>query len=113
VTPTHHPCSYGAVEDDTTSAGSSIVHTADEPGWYEIRFQGHLDDRWVAVFDGLSLQPRPDGTSVLHGRVADQAALHGVLARLRDLGLPLLSVTLDAGAAHPAQQPLDSPEPSA
>jgi hypothetical protein len=71
------------------------VNTADEPGWYEIRFQGHLDDRWAAFFDGLSLEPRPDGVSVLRGRVIDQAALHGVLARLRDLGLPLLSVVRD------------------
>jgi hypothetical protein len=89
------------------------VHTADEPGWYEIRFQGHLDDRWASWFDGLDLEPDPDGTSVLHGRVVDQAALHGVLARLRDLGLPLLSVSRDAGDsdpdlhADPAYRPID------
>ena len=74
---------------------------ADGPGWYEIRFQGHLDDRWSPLFDGLSLEPQPDGVSLLRGRVVDQAALHGVLARLRDLGLPLLSVARDLGDASP------------
>jgi hypothetical protein len=68
------------------------VNTADEPVWYEIRFQGHLDARWASFFDGLSLEPQPDGVTVLRGPIVDQAALHGVLARLRDLGLPLLSV---------------------
>ena len=72
------------------------MNTADEPGWYEIRFQGHLDDRWAPLFDGLTLDPRADGVTVLRGRVSDQAGLHGVLARLRDLGLPLLSVAREA-----------------
>jgi hypothetical protein len=71
------------------------VTSRDGPGWYEIRFQGHLDDRWASFFDGFSLEPQPDGVSVLRGRVIDQAALHGALARLRDLGLPLLSVARD------------------
>jgi hypothetical protein len=85
------------------------VHTADEPGWYEIRFQGHLDDRWAAFFDGLALEPQPDGVSVLHGRVVDQASLHGVLARLRDLGLPLLSITSNPSdpGVDPEEQPID------
>jgi hypothetical protein len=64
-----------------------------EPGWYEIRLQGRLDPRWSAWFDGLTLTAEADGTTVLAGPVIDQAALHGVLARLRDLGLPLISVT--------------------
>ena len=63
------------------------------PGWYEIRLQGRLDPRWSAWFDGMTLTPDTDGTTVLHGPVTDQAALHGLLARLRDLGLPLISVT--------------------
>jgi hypothetical protein len=59
---------------------------------YEIRLQGHLDARWAAWFDGLSLSHDSNGTSVLFGPIADQAALHGLLRRVRDLGLPLLSV---------------------
>jgi hypothetical protein len=74
------------------------VSSADGPEWYEIRFQGHLDDRWASWFDGLALESRPDGVTVLRGNLPDQTALHGVLARLRDLGLPLLSVTRDAPA---------------
>ena len=60
--------------------------------WYEIRLQGRLEARWSTWFDGMTLTPGDDGTTVLHGPVVDQAALHGLLARLRDLGLPLISV---------------------
>ena len=59
---------------------------------YEIRLKGYLDARWSAWFDGLSLQYEPDGTTVLRGCVVDQAALHGLLRKVRDVGLPLLSV---------------------
>jgi len=58
---------------------------------YLIRLKGHLDPDWAAEFDGLSLRHLADGTTVLQGRLADQAALHGVLARIRDLGLILLT----------------------
>jgi hypothetical protein len=68
------------------------VNTAQEPGWYEIRLQGRLDERWAAWFDGMTIEPAPDGVTVLRGLIVDQAALHGVLARLRDLGVPLISV---------------------
>jgi hypothetical protein len=68
------------------------VNTAQEPGWYEIHLQGRLDDRWAAWFDGMTIEPAPDGVTVLRGHIVDQAALHGVLARLRDLGVPLISV---------------------
>lgn len=60
---------------------------------YEIRLKGHLDTRWAAWFDGLSLTRERDGTTLLSGPVVDQAALHGLLQKVRDLGLPLLSVT--------------------
>jgi hypothetical protein len=60
---------------------------------YEIRLAGHLDARWAGWFDGLSLRYESDGTTTIHGPVADQAALHGLLRRVRDLGLPLVSVT--------------------
>jgi NADPH:quinone reductase-like Zn-dependent oxidoreductase len=59
---------------------------------YEIRVDAHLDDRWAASFDGMSLQRQPDGTTLLRGHLPDQSALHGLLARLRDAGMPLLSV---------------------
>jgi hypothetical protein len=63
------------------------------PGdWYEIRLRGRLAPRWVAWFDGLTLTTDDDGTTTLRGRVVDQAALYGVLQRLRDLGVPLVSV---------------------
>ncbi len=59
---------------------------------YEIRIQGRLDARWTTRFDGLSMRHEPDGTTVLSGLVTDQAALHGLISRVRDLGLPLISV---------------------
>ena len=64
-----------------------------EAGPYEIRIQGHLGARWAAWFDGLSLTNEPDGTTLISGPVVDQAALHGLLQKVRDTGLPLVSVT--------------------
>jgi hypothetical protein len=63
-----------------------------EPGRYEVRVQGHLDPRWSTSFDGLAIRHDRNGTTVLYGEVADQAALHGVLRKVRDLGLLLVSV---------------------
>ncbi len=63
------------------------------PGWYEIRLKGHLGPHWAARFDGMTLTTQADGTTLIRGPVADQAALHGLLRTLRDLALPLLSVT--------------------
>jgi hypothetical protein len=65
----------------------------DGAGRYEIRLAGRLDAHWAVWFDGLTVSHRSDGTTVISGPVADQAALHGVLQRVRDLGLPLISVT--------------------
>jgi hypothetical protein len=59
---------------------------------YEIRVAGHLDARWAAQFEGLALRHEVDGTTVLSGLIPDQAALHGRLQRIRDLGIPLVSV---------------------
>ncbi len=59
---------------------------------YCIRIRGHLDDRWAEWFEGLSIVLQDDGTTLLVGEIVDQAALHGVIARVRDLGLPLISV---------------------
>lgn len=64
-----------------------------DPRLYEIRISGHLDARWVAWFDGMTLTTHEDGSTVVRGVLADQAALHGILSRLRDAGLPLLSIT--------------------
>jgi len=71
-------------------------------GWYEIRLQGRLDPRWSAWLDGMEVTSDNEGTTVLRGPVVDQSALHGVLARLRDLGLPLISVA--RVEPDPAQQ---------
>ena len=59
---------------------------------YEIRVKGHLDPRWADWFDGLTLTQESDGTTVLSGSVVDQAALHGLLGKVRDLGLPLIAI---------------------
>ena len=73
----------------------------DNPGRYEIRLKGHLDSRWTAWFDGLTLTHDSDGTTIIHGLVPDQAALHGLLQKVRDLGLPLVSVTqVEPGHPH-------------
>lgn len=64
----------------------------DEPGLYEIRIKGHLDDRWADWFDGLTITRADNGETLLSGPVADQAALHGLLRKVRDLGLALLAV---------------------
>ena len=60
---------------------------------YEIRVDGHLTERWAAWFDGLAIISEDDGTTVIRGSLVDQAALHGLLQRLRDIGIPLISLT--------------------
>ena len=64
----------------------------DEQVVYQIRVRGAIDAGWSDWFDGLTVCPQPDGTTLLAGPVRDQAALHGLLVKIRDLGLPLLSV---------------------
>ncbi|HLM07637.1 MAG TPA: hypothetical protein VK402_20870 [Blastococcus sp.] len=77
---------------------------------YEIRLQGHLDPRWAAWFDGLSLTNDSDGTTALRGPVVDQSALHGVLHKVRDTGLRLISVSqLDPDQPPAPGNPLRSP----
>ncbi len=63
-----------------------------EPRRYEIRIKGHLDTRWAARFGGLTITREDNGETLLTGPVVDQAALHGLLRTVRDLGLPLVSV---------------------
>jgi len=60
--------------------------------FYEIRLKGHLDAQWMTWFDGLTITLEENGDTLLSGPVADQAALHGILRRVRDLGMPLVSV---------------------
>ncbi len=80
-------------------------NASDQPGWYEISIRGHLDERWSDWFAGMSIDVSHTGVTVLRGPVVDQAALHGLLARLRDLGTPLVSVRSIAC-------PLDAEDPS-
>ena len=71
------------------------THGADSThGRIEIRVKGQLDARWSTWFDGLTVSVE-DGTTLIHGQVVDQAALFGILQKLRDLALPLVSVELD------------------
>ncbi len=79
------------------------------PARYEIRIGGHLAPRWVTWFDGMTLTGLDDGTTVLAGPVVDQAALHGLLATLRDTGLPLLSL---ARVEPPDAVPTAGPGPA-
>ena len=92
-----------------------------DPGLYEIRLEGRLHERWLAWFDGMTLISVPNPSSdtqasagqgvisVLRGPVADQAALHGMLARLRDFGMPLISIVRvdPAPADNPANNTVD------
>ena len=61
--------------------------------YYHIRVKGHLDSHWSAWFDNLTISNEASGEAVLCGSLPDQAALHGMLIKIRDLGLPLLAVT--------------------
>jgi hypothetical protein len=73
----------------------------DEPSLYQIRLKGHLGPQWAACFDGFTLTNSENGEALLTGMITDQAALYGVLAKMRDLGLPLLSLNrLASGEAN-------------
>jgi hypothetical protein len=82
------------MDDDADTSGLEIPSIdPDEAAYYGILVKGHLEPRWAEWFDGLTLTHNADGTSLIHGPVVDQAALHGVLERLRDLAVPLLSIS--------------------
>ena len=66
---------------------------AGEPELIEIRIKGHLEQRWAGWFDGLAITHQDNGETLLTGPVSDQAALHSLLRKVRDLGLPLVAVT--------------------
>ena len=60
---------------------------------YQIRIEGHLDPQWMEWFGGMTITPEDNGDTLLTGPVEDQAALHGLLKKVRDLGIPLISAT--------------------
>jgi hypothetical protein len=99
VIPAHHIGSYLQAMSDTHT-----WHGEPHEGQYEIRLKGHLAGRWSAWFDGLALSCESDGTTLIAGRVVDQAALHGLLQKVRDTGLPLVSVT-HVGPDQPTPNP--------
>ena len=68
------------------------AHDADQPSVYQIRIRGHLSPQWADWFEGLTITMEENGDTLLTGTVVDQAALHGLLKKVRDLGTPLLSV---------------------
>jgi hypothetical protein len=63
------------------------------PTYYQIKIKGHLEDRWSEWFNNLTITNVANGEAILSGSLPDQAALHGVLIKIRDLGLPLLAIT--------------------
>jgi hypothetical protein len=79
---------------------------------YELRVQGHLDQHWSTWFDGFTITHQDDGTTILRGLVRDQSELHGLLAKVRDLGTALISVTplgspVATRSGHTQQSPGD------
>ena len=71
----------------------------DGPTIYRIRVKGHLASRWERWFEPMAIVPQPNGDTLLTGPIVDQAALHGILKRIRDLGLPLISMERIEGDA--------------
>ena len=74
------------------SNNHSPQHDADQPMVYQIRIKGHLSRQWTDWFEGLTITLEDNGDTLLTGTVIDQAALHGLLKKVRDLGMPLISV---------------------
>jgi hypothetical protein len=85
----------------------SAEHDADQPMVYQIRLRGHLVPRWADWFEGLTITLEEDGNTLLTGPVIDQAALHGWLKKVRNLGMPLLSVN----SIEPSQQDVSDVKP--
>ena len=77
-----------------------------EKGFYEIRIKGHLDDKWVDRFEGMNFTLEENGYTLITGLIVDQAALYGLLKKVRDLGLPLVSV----GPGEPGASEVDAPD---
>ena len=86
----------------------ALPEYSDGSGLYEIRLKGHLDDRWADRFEGLTITLEENGDTLLTGLVVDQAALHGLLKKVRDLGMPLVSVN----SVEPGQAEVSDIKPS-
>jgi len=92
----HHIAPYLRIneKDDEREMVPMDAHQGDAGGpQYVISVKGHLDPRWASSFDGMTLTPVGDGTTTIRGPVVDQAALHAVLHKLGDIGIPLISLT--------------------
>lgn len=87
------------VNNDSAKGRSPDNHSEQ----FEICVKGHLDPSWSDCFDGLSVSNTQSGETVLTGSVADQAELHGILAKIRDLNLPLVYVTHVSGVRPPGE----------
>jgi hypothetical protein len=74
-----------------------MTRRSDGAAFYEVRLEGHLDEHWSTWFDGMAVTRADDGTTTLRGPLVDQAALHGLLAKVRDLGVSLMSVEVVFG----------------
>ena len=86
---------------------------SDAAGPYVLRIAGHLDERWSTWFGGMTVTHEQDGTTTLHGAVVDQAELHGVLAKVRDIGATLISVLpADTGCDGGCRHQQDEPHPA-
>jgi hypothetical protein len=103
----HHVVLYSGLkkETDAMPPAPDSIAAPSAPAVYAIRLQGHLDGRWAAGwFGGLTITLEADGSTLLTGLVVDQAALHGLLKKVRDLGMPLLSVNrVESGQANPPE----------
>ena len=77
---------------------------ADKPMIYQIRINGHLSPLWIDWFEGLTITLEDEGDTLLTGLVVDQSALHGILKKVRDLGMPLLSVNSVGLGSHDASK---------
>ena len=92
----HHIRWYPVAEDSTEGHDMTvtlpIIQIQDEPAIYEIRLKGHLTDRWAGWFGDVVIGLEDDGTTRLICPAVDQAALYGLLKKVRSLGLPLLSI---------------------
>lgn len=85
-----------------------LSHNGDNPSEpYEIYLKGHLNARWKDWFDGLTISLEEGGNTRLTGHIADQAALHGLLAKIRDLGIPLISL-MRVSRPHPKNEETES-----
>jgi hypothetical protein len=82
-------------------------HEFDKQGIYRIRVKGNLDRKWSDWFDGFTITPQANDETLLTGPVEDQAALHGLLAKIRDLGLPILLVKQVQATSATVEQTLN------